>query len=58
MSVSDIEIGQWIDYGKRIVEITCITPAFLIGREIVYNTYKPVHYGKQVVINTDYLKED
>lgn len=53
-----MEIGKWIDYKKRIIEITSIMDAFVIGREVVYNTYEPLHYGKLVVINRDLIKED
>ena len=58
MKENDIEIGQWIDYGERIIEITSITPEFLIGKEVVYDTYEPIHYGEAVVVDMKDLKQE
>ena len=50
-----MEIGKWIEFGEMIVEITCIEDTLIIGKEVIYDDYKPLRYGEAVVINKEYL---
>lgn len=52
-------VGDWIDFGPLIIEITAITFSDIIGRIIEYN--KPTYdlkYGESVVLSKSYFKGD
>lgn len=52
-----MEIGEWIDFGPLIIEITAITFSDIIGRIIEYR--KPtlsLKYGETVVLSKSYFK--
>lgn len=50
-----MEIGEWIEFGEMIIEITCITDVLIIGKEVIYDDFEPLRYGEPVVINKEFL---
>ena len=51
-----MEIGDWIDFGPKLIEITSITHTDIIGLYIEYNkpTFK-LQYGEPVVLSKSYF---
>lgn len=52
-------IGDWIDFGPLIIEITSITFSDIIGRIVDYrNPTYALKYGESVVLSKSYFKGD
>lgn len=49
----------WIetDDGK-IIEVRAETESFACGKEVVFNTFAPLHYGEDVIIDKKELKNE
>ncbi len=48
----DMEIGSWIEFGDKIVEVISITQSDIIGREVLHmGPYIKLKYGDTIVIS-------
>lgn len=51
--------GDWIDTKDgQIVEVRAETGSFVCGKEVVFNTFDPLHYGEDVIIEKKELKNE
>ena len=52
-----MEIGDWIEFGPLIIEITAITHTDIIGRKVEYTSDDPqLRYGETVFLRKSYFK--
>ena len=55
--IKDMEIGSWIDYGDKIIEITSLTKTDIIGREVLHMAgYKDLKYGDTIIISRNLVE--
>ena len=51
-----MEIGDWIEFGGLIIEITSFTDMDVIGRTVDYDSEDPIlRYGEPVAIRKEFL---
>lgn len=52
-----VEIGDWIEFGPLIIEVTSITETDVIGKIVDYeNPIPKLKYGEPVVLSKIYLE--
>lgn len=52
-----MEIGDWIEFGNLIIEVTSITETDVIGKIVLYDSADPkLRYGEPVAINKLFLE--
>lgn len=50
-------VGDWINFGPLIIEITAITQTDVIGRKVEYKSEDPqLRYGETVCLRKSYFK--
>ena len=51
-----MEIGDWIEFGEMIIEITAITDTDVIGKIVLYDVADPIlRYGEVIPISKNLL---
>lgn len=54
-----MSVGDWIDFGPLIIEVTSITETDVIGKIVDYESPEPkLKYGEPVVLDKFYLQEE
>lgn len=54
-----MSVGDWIDFGPLIIEVTAITETDVIGKIVDYENPTPkLKYGEPVVLDKFDLQED
>ena len=50
---------EWVETTDgKIVEVRAETESFACGKEVVFNTFAPLHYGEDVIIEKKELKNE
>ena len=54
---TNMEIGSWIDYADKIIEITQITETDIIGKEVLHMAgFNDLRYGETLIISRSLIE--